>query len=243
MKTYKKLTLAFLLLILVVPLGCSTNQSDEWEKAYEQSQSLGGDGKYNEAIVSAKKALKLAKKNWPNDSQHSYSLNLLADLYDSQGLYAKAGPLFKQCLVIEEKNLGPNHPDVAATVNGLAALYYNQGKYAEAEPLYKRALAIDEKALGPDHPHVATGLNSLAGLYLAQGKYAQAEPLFQRALQIYEKALGPAHSGQAAALSNLFELYEATSQKKKAKAIQKRIDGMILGTDTLLAQAEEPECR
>jgi tetratricopeptide (TPR) repeat protein len=187
MKTYSRLLLAFLLLILVVPLGCSTNQSDEWEKAYKQSQSLGGDGKYNEAIVSAKKALKLAEKNWPNDSQHSNSLYLLADLYDSQGLYANAEPLFKQCLVIEEKNLGSNHPDVATTVNGLALLYDTQGKYAEAEPLYKRALAILEKAIGPDHPNVAASLNNLAALYRATDRKAEAEKLEKRAAAIEAK--------------------------------------------------------
>ncbi len=141
MKTYSRLILAFLLLILVVPQA-GADPASEWEKAAEKAQSLGGDGKYKEAIVFAKSALELAEKNWPNDSQHSNSLYLLANLYDSQGLYANAEPLFKQCLVIEERNLGPNHPDVAMTVNGLALLYYNQGKYAEAEPLYKRSLIL-----------------------------------------------------------------------------------------------------
>ena len=187
MKTYSRLTLAFLLLILVVPQVAVADPASEWEKAYEQSQSLGGDGKYNEAIVSAKEALTLAEKNWPNDSPHSNSLYLLADLYDSQGLYANAEPLFKQCLVIEEKNLGSNHPDVAITINGLGQLYHNQGKYAEAEPLYKRSLAIWEKALGPDHPHVATSLGNLAALYRKTDRKAEAEKLEKRATEIEAK--------------------------------------------------------
>jgi tetratricopeptide (TPR) repeat protein len=57
---------------------------------------------------------------------------------------------------IDEKALGPDHPDVAIDLNNLALLYDNQGRYADAEPLYKRALAISEKALGPEHPTTKT---------------------------------------------------------------------------------------
>ena len=77
------------------------------------------------------------------------SLNNLAGLYDTQGHYAKAEPLYKRSLSIKEKAFGPNHPDVALSLNNLAALYDTQGHYAKAEPLYKRSLSIREKALGP----------------------------------------------------------------------------------------------
>jgi tetratricopeptide (TPR) repeat protein len=108
----------------------------------------------------------------------------------NQGKYDRAIPLAKSALVIREKALGKDHPDVAQSLNNLAELYRNQGKYAQAEPLYLRALAIYEKVLGKDHPSVTTSLNNLAELYRNQGKYAQAEPLYLRALAINEKALG-----------------------------------------------------
>src|SRR2546422_7420029 len=76
-------------------------------------------------------------------------------LYDSQGKYSEAEPLYRRSLAIREKALGPDHPHVAVSLNNLAAPYVTQGKYSEAEPLYRRSLAIYEKALGPDHPHVA----------------------------------------------------------------------------------------
>ena len=79
------------------------------------------------------------------------SLSNLAGMYMDQGRYAEADPLFKRALAIDEKALGPEHPDVGQSLNNLAAVYLYQGRYGEAEPLFKRALAIDEKALGPDH--------------------------------------------------------------------------------------------
>ena len=118
-------------------------------------------------------------------------------LRSAQGKYTEAEPLYQRALAIDEKALGPEHPDVATDLNNLALLYQGQGKYTEAEPLHKRALAIWEKALGPEHPHVGQSLNNLAALYQAQGKYTEAEPLFQRSLAIREKALGPEHPNVA----------------------------------------------
>ena len=98
----------------------------------------------------------------PGSSRCGHGLNNLAGLYDAQGHYAQAEPLYKRSLAIREKALGPDHPDVATSLNNLALLYETQGQYAQAEPLYKRSLAIREKALGPDHPDVAAALNNLA---------------------------------------------------------------------------------
>ncbi|MFZ3327054.1 MAG: tetratricopeptide repeat protein [Methylocella sp.] len=39
------------------------------------------------------------------------SLNNLAALYDDQGQYAQAEPLYQRALTIGEKALGPEHPD------------------------------------------------------------------------------------------------------------------------------------
>jgi hypothetical protein len=71
-------------------------------------------------------------------------------LYQAQGRYADAEPLFKRSLAIHEKELGRNHPYVANGLNSLASLQ-DQGRYADAEPLLKRVVTIDEESLGPDH--------------------------------------------------------------------------------------------
>ena len=66
------------------------------------------------------------------------SLNNLAVLYKDQGRYADAEPLYKRSLAIEEKALGPDHPDVASVAEQSGAALSAQGRYADAEPLYKR---------------------------------------------------------------------------------------------------------
>jgi tetratricopeptide repeat protein len=61
---------------------------------------------------------------------------------------AEAEPLYRRALTIEEKNSGPDHPNVAAGLNNLAGLLYATRWCAEAEPLYRRALVISEKSFG-----------------------------------------------------------------------------------------------
>ena len=93
----------------------------------------------------------------------------------------------RKALEVAEKNVGPDHPDVAMSLNRLGLVYHDQGQNALAEPLLKRALAIYEKAHGPDHPEGAMSLNDLGLVYHDQGQDALAEPLLKRALAIYEK--------------------------------------------------------
>jgi tetratricopeptide (TPR) repeat protein len=79
-------------------------------------------------------------------------LNDLAALLRRESKYADAEPLYRRALAILEKQLGPEHPDIARSLNNLALLFEFDRRYAEAEPLYRRALAIYEKQLGPKHP-------------------------------------------------------------------------------------------
>ena len=80
--------------------------------------------------------------------EHPYvaqSLINLAGLYDTQGKFAEAEPLYKQALAIVEKALGPNHPNVATVCENMADLYSQIGKEDEAEKLEARARKIRSK--------------------------------------------------------------------------------------------------
>ncbi len=159
-------------------------QETIWETYNQDGKKAYEAGRYTEAEKLLKLALAEAEKFGSSDPRMATSLNNLAALYDTQGKYDQAEPLYRRSLAIREKALGPDHPDVATSLNNLAALYKTQGKYDQAEPLYKRSLAIKEKALGPDHPDVATVLENYAGLLKATERPGQAEELLKRAERI-----------------------------------------------------------
>ena len=73
------------------------------------------------------------------------SANDLAALYYDQGKYAKAEPLQRHALLIYEKALGPDHPEVATSLENFAALLRQTERADEAEKTKARANAIRAK--------------------------------------------------------------------------------------------------
>ena len=85
------------------------------------------------------KAIEL-QKALGQEQELSLSLSWLAYLYESQGRYTEAEPLYVPALALDKQLLGGEHPHVATSLNNLAYLYKPQGRYTEAEPLYVRSL-------------------------------------------------------------------------------------------------------
>ncbi len=207
----------------------------EAQRLNQEVMKLHREGKYNQAIPLAKRALLIREKLLGSEHPDvATSLNSLAQLYQAQGNYSKAEPMLKRSLAIREKVLGSEHPYVAASITNLAAIYRLQGSYSKAEPMLKRSLAIFEKVLGSEHPNVATTLTYLASLYESQGNYTSAEPLYLRSLAIYEKVLGSEHPHVATTLNNLAGLYRLQGNYQKAEGLFLRslaIREKVLGSE------------
>ncbi|MGD1872999.1 MAG: tetratricopeptide repeat protein [Mastigocoleus sp.] len=99
----------------------SAQQSTELKEAQRLNQRvlrLLREGKYNEGIPLAQKALaireKILGKEHPGTAT---SLNNLAAFYLYQKNYSKAEPLYLRSLAISEKILGKEHPDTATSLN------------------------------------------------------------------------------------------------------------------------------
>ena len=63
----------------------------------------------------------------------------------TQGLYAEVEPLFRPALVIADKALGPQHPNVAKTLEDYDDLLLKTFREAEAASMKARAKAIRTK--------------------------------------------------------------------------------------------------
>jgi eukaryotic-like serine/threonine-protein kinase len=159
------------------------------------------------------------------DGEHLGSAQLLNNLVpvsDASGEYEEAKALQAQALVILERALGLEHPDITGSLNNLANIYETSGDYDQARALHERALTIIESALGPEHPYAADSLNNLAGIHQQTGDYEGARALYHRALAIREHALGPEHPDVARSLSNLGENSRITGEYEQAKVFLTR---------------------
>ena len=176
---------------------------------------------YPEAEPLFKQALAIDQKEG-NSSAIATDIHNLAALYELEGHQSQSEELYKRALTIYEKQLGPDHPNVADTLGRLSQLYSDQGLYGDAEPPLKRSLAIYEKVFGQENLTVATSMSDLGLLYVYQGRGPEAEPLLKQSLAIREKALGPDHPQLASAMYRVAYLYEAESRNSEAEPLLKR---------------------
>src|SRR5712692_7684498 len=79
---------------LAAPLAA---QEARWNDLNAQVVALYQQGKYAEAAATAVEALRVAEATFgPEDARTATSLNNLAFLYEKQGKYAEAEPLFRR---------------------------------------------------------------------------------------------------------------------------------------------------
>jgi tetratricopeptide (TPR) repeat protein len=177
----------------------------------------------NLAIECFQQAVTLNRKHSDADRNSlADSLNNLAGLYESQGRWIEAEPLYEEALQIDRELFGDrSNNNLATSLNNLAGLYKSQGRWIEAESLYDEALTIHRTLFG-DRPNndLATSLNNLAGLYESQGKWAAAEPLYDEALAIRRTLFGDRPNNDlATSLNNLAGLYYATGRYTEAEPL------------------------
>jgi tetratricopeptide (TPR) repeat protein len=146
----------------------------------------------------------------------------IAALYEVQGRFSEAEPLYLQVLDWHQRQFNDDNLDRSHLFNNLAHLYDWQGRYSEAEPLYIRALEIRQQHLGNNHPHVASSLNNLAVLYRTQKRYSEAEPAFLQSLNILQKHWGNDHPNVATSLNHLAVLYEHQGRYEEAESFYSR---------------------
>ncbi len=113
--------------------------------------NLYNQGNYQERIPSFKTPLLfLFFRQAALGNKHLHyaiDLDTRALLYESQGRYSEAEPLFRQALDITKEQLGPDHPSVASRLNNLAALYWSLGKINSTLTYLQQGLAIEESNL------------------------------------------------------------------------------------------------
>ena len=129
---------------LILGTACVTRDV-RWEAHSAAGREAYQQGDYAEAEKQWTAALKKAEGFEPQDPRLATALNDLAVLYEAQGRYADAEPLFQRALAIREKALRPEHPDVATALEGYAVLLRETGRDVEADRLDARVKIIRAK--------------------------------------------------------------------------------------------------
>jgi tetratricopeptide (TPR) repeat protein len=129
-----------------------------------------------------------------------------------QQKYADAEKQFRELIIVEERVLGPDHPETLRSRRNLFVTLGNQGKHAAAEAGFRDLLRAEERVLGPEHPDTIGICNNIGFALAQQQRFADAESQFRQVVGTEEKVLGPEHP---ATLSSRMALASILSQQEK----------------------------
>ena len=97
-------------------------QDVRWERVTSAGLQAFEQGDYDEAARQFQTALAMAEAFGPDDPRVSRGLMNLAIVYHTQGQYTQAEQFYQRTLVLQEKILGPEHPQLVDVLEGYAAL-------------------------------------------------------------------------------------------------------------------------
>ncbi|HKF53911.1 MAG TPA: tetratricopeptide repeat protein, partial [Blastocatellia bacterium] len=158
-------------------------------RQYSDSLNLFRTGSYDQAQLTAERALELREKTLgPDHVDVAASLNTLGLICTARGDYKRAEGLLQRALAIYDKAFGKGSLAAAEVDDSLAQNYNAKANYAEAERLAREALGVREKSLGADHFLVAASLVTLGEIFLAKAEYSTARAFAERALVVAGKS-------------------------------------------------------
>jgi len=211
---------SLLLVFGSTPYAEENRYKTEWKQLSARSITAYKESRLREGSLFAEKAYEYALKYFGLLNANTLtSINNLAFLYQAQGRYEKAEPLYRQAASLRANLLGGNHPDTLSSLNNLALLYQAVGRYGEAEELYKRTLLTRQKKLGKNHRHTLSSANNLAGLYQTTERFDEAEVLYKEVLEIRTKTFGIEDQQTLTSLNNLAGLYYYRGDYDKAEPL------------------------
>jgi len=178
------------------------SQSTDLKNEYKLTNKYFKEKKFNEALSSNEKALKLSLKEFGLTHLTTATLlenkgRLLLELNE----YKDAEMQFREVLVIRKSLIDNYNPDIAEALNYLALSLRKQNKLKEAITEHNKVLNIMSNVIA-NNPGQISELSRRSALYRArayqtkgqllitEGNYSEAEGNFNIAEKIFERTLG-----------------------------------------------------
>ncbi len=187
------------------------------------AKALRVDGKFDEAIATAEKALVILEQF--GGAENAETANLYSEIgsnYEDKSNVQKAEENYSKSLQIYERIYGQNHPFVATVLGNLGVVFRRNGNYDKAELYFIRTLEINEKIFGKDHLIVSQNLSNLGANYYSKGEYTKAEESHRRGLVIREAQLGSNDTSVAISLNNIAVVYRMQGDYPRTLEMLKR---------------------
>jgi tetratricopeptide (TPR) repeat protein len=138
-----------------------------------------------------------------DEASEALALQGLGHAWLTAGSTARAEPLLRRAIVLEEKDPNADPMGLATSLSTMGEYYRSQYKLGLAEDCLTRALKINREVFGDWHPQVAALLQMLADVYSERGEITLAADYAKKAVTIMRQCFGDDSPATATALANL----------------------------------------
>lgn len=181
------------------------------------------EGKYEEALPLAKRALEIRERNLtPGDERIATAVMNIAEIYLAMKKLSEAQQFLERALQEYEKKLGPEDRRLSTILDRLGQVHFSRSHFPETVDAWNRSLRIKEKAFGADSREVAELLHKLAEFYRFRRKYKEAEPLYDRALMIMRTKVALDEDATENLLEHYACVYYETGKSGKLESLKQK---------------------
>ena len=144
----------------------------------------------------------------PNHTSTLNSINGLATLYMKEQQYAKAEPLYDECILKRKTELGEKHPGTYSAMHNRALLHIQQNQLDEAETLLTECVRGRRELCGRSHADTLESVQLLAFVFerCRPIKATRAERMYLDCLTRRKESLGVSHPQTLSTMHNLVRL-------------------------------------
>ena len=139
-------------------------------------------------------ALAIQERERPEDWRLGVELRgALVDALIGRVAPPETEELCREILEIQERHLGPEHPDIATTLDRLSGVLQRKLRYEDALEVATRALELRRRVQGEEHPLTGDAWSRVAIQHDRLHHTEQALDAARRAQAIFEASLGSNH--------------------------------------------------
>ena len=201
-------------MVFIAPAAKAADDVAAFNKAWSAYEILSSQGFYDEAVIPAKEALRLAELLEPDNKElHATLTYAVAMAYLRAHDSEEAETWLERTLSRSIDAYGAQSEDVAS-VHGALATLYRQNDRKRSRNHYQAAVDILEALHGEDHPSTSPYLRGLGAVFLSEFNVTAANRRFMKAVRITETA-GPAYAREYGLA--LFELAKLDMVKERER--------------------------
>jgi len=218
------------LLIFFLMLALPISAQPTWESHTRTGEYAFAVGDIVRAESEFRAALTIAQKLPPPDQRLEKTLGDLARLYEHDGRFAEALPMYQLQIAAGEYRLGGDTAELLAPLLGLSRVAMQSGDIPAAEDALRRFRTVADATGNADPSQHWVVLAMLARTCTLQGRDEEALEIQREAITVLDEAHGPTEIERATALESLAQMELLHGSADEAEALLVRA-ALLRGAD------------